>query len=178
MRSPPPRIWRRRASPFAAPMRSWAPPSASAWRRSASCSNSLSPSCNRWRLNLRKTSSLPCSSMQFSTFTTFLEARPVVTSRPHSSQRRSAYLRGKDTSMLVRKAILPDVPQIHKLIAAYSPDGTLLPRSFPELCENVRDFIVVEDRNRIIGCGALHLYGHHLTEIRSIAVLPRAKGKG
>jgi amino-acid N-acetyltransferase len=80
--------------------------------------------------------------------------------------------------MLVRKAILPDVPQIHKLIAAYSPDGTLLPRSFPELCENVRDFIVVEDRNRIIGCGALHLYGQHLTEIRSIAVLPRAKGKG
>jgi amino-acid N-acetyltransferase len=80
--------------------------------------------------------------------------------------------------MLVRKAILPDVPQIHELIANYSPDNTLLARSFAELCENVRDFTVVEYEGRIIGCGALHLYGTHLTEVRSIAVWPEAKGLG
>ena len=64
--------------------------------------------------------------------------------------------------MRTRKAILPDAENIHKLIGAYSGDGTLLPRSLPEICENVRDFVVLEDDDgRIIGCGALHLYGTH-----------------
>ena len=80
--------------------------------------------------------------------------------------------------MLTRRAILPDVEQIHKLIGEYSPDGTLLPRTLAELSENVRDFVVVENENEIIGCGALHFYGRHLTEIRSIAVHPTHKGKG
>src|SRR3984893_3467577 len=71
-------------------------------------------------------------------------------------------------SMRTRKAILPDAQQIHELISAYSGDGTLLLRTLPEICENVRDFVVLEDERRIIGCGALHLYGTHLAEIRSI----------
>src|ERR1700752_4245676 len=81
-------------------------------------------------------------------------------------------------SIPTRKAILPDAQHIHELIAAYSGDGTLLPRTLPEICENVRDFVVLEDDGRIIGCGALHLYGTHLAEIRSITVAPWAQGKG
>ncbi len=80
--------------------------------------------------------------------------------------------------MHTRKAILPDAQQIHDLISAYSGDGTLLPRTLPEICENVRDFVVLEDDNHIIGCGALHLYGTHLAEIRSITVAPWAQGRG
>jgi len=80
--------------------------------------------------------------------------------------------------MRTRRAVLPDVEQIHALIAQYSPDGTLLPRSLAELSENVRDFVVVEEEGEIISCGALHFYGRHLTEIRSIAVSPKHKGKG
>ena len=80
--------------------------------------------------------------------------------------------------MRTRKAILPDAQDIHDLIAGYSGDGTLLPRTLPEICENVRDFVVLEDGGKIIGCGALHLYGTHLAEIRSITVAPRAQGKG
>ncbi len=72
--------------------------------------------------------------------------------------------------MRTRKAILPDAQQIHDLISAYSGDGTLLPRTLAEICENVRDFVVLENEGRIIGCGALHLYGTHLAEIRSITV--------
>ncbi len=77
--------------------------------------------------------------------------------------------------MLTREAILPDAEHIFHLISNYSGDGTLLPRSLPEICENVRDFIVLERRSEagnteIIGCGALHLYGVHLAEIRSITV--------
>src|ERR1700686_3202403 len=80
--------------------------------------------------------------------------------------------------MRTRKAILPDAQQIHQLIAGYSGDGTLLPRTLPEISENVRDFVVLEDKGRIIGCGALHLYGTHLAEIRSITVGPTAQGHG
>ena len=80
--------------------------------------------------------------------------------------------------MRTRKAILPDAKHIHELISAYSSDGTLLPRTLAEICENVRDFVVLENEGRIIGCGALHLYGTHLAEIRSITVGPRAQGHG
>jgi len=77
-----------------------------------------------------------------------------------------------------RNAILPDVERIHSIIAPYAEKGTLLPRTLAELSENVRDFVVVEDDGQVIGCGALHLYGMHLAEIRSIAVTPKAKGLG
>jgi amino-acid N-acetyltransferase len=73
--------------------------------------------------------------------------------------------------MHTRNAVLPDATAIEKLIAAHSADGTLLPRTFAEICENIRDFVVVVDHfGDIVGCGALHLYGMHLAEIRSITV--------
>ena len=77
-----------------------------------------------------------------------------------------------------RKAILPDVERIHAIIRPYSEIGTLLPRTTAELCENVRDFVVLEHDRSIIGCGALHLYGAHLAEIRSITVDPRSQSNG
>jgi amino-acid N-acetyltransferase len=77
-----------------------------------------------------------------------------------------------------RNAVLPDVDHIHAIIQPYADAGTLLPRSIAELCENVRDFVVAEEDGRVVGCGALHLYGTHLAEIRSIAVMPGSKGRG
>jgi amino-acid N-acetyltransferase len=77
-----------------------------------------------------------------------------------------------------RHAVLPDVEPIHAIIQPYADAGTLLPRSRAELAENIRDFVVAEDGGRIVGCGALHLYGTHLAEIRSIAVAPQSKGRG
>lgn len=79
--------------------------------------------------------------------------------------------------MLTRKALLPDAPSIFRLIQQYTGDGTLLPRSLQEICENVRDFIVVEDHGRVIACAALHIYGIGLAEVRSVAVDKRAQGK-
>lgn len=81
--------------------------------------------------------------------------------------------------MQVRKARLPDADAIHGLIQSLSYDGTLLPRSPAEIYENVRDFTVAEnDNGEFLGCGALHLYGPHLAEIRSIAVNETAKKQG
>lgn len=80
--------------------------------------------------------------------------------------------------MYARSATLPDAFAIEQLIQVHVADGTLLPRSLAEICENIRDFIVVEDQGEIIGCGALHLYGMHLAEIRSITVTAKANGRG
>src|SRR5580698_831224 len=81
--------------------------------------------------------------------------------------------------MLVRKALLPDATKVYDLVNSLSGDGTLLKRAFAEICENVRDFTVAESPEQVfLGCGALHLYGPHLAEVRSIVVRPEAKGKG
>jgi amino-acid N-acetyltransferase len=84
----------------------------------------------------------------------------------------------------VRKAKLPDAINIFDLVNSLSGDGTLLRRSYAEICENVRDFAVAESPASgetggvFLGCGALHLYGPHLAEVRSIVVKPEAKGQG
>lgn len=79
----------------------------------------------------------------------------------------------------VRQAKLQDAVNIFELVNSLSGDGTLLRRSYAEICENVRDFAVAESENGIfLGCGALHLYGPHLAEVRSIVVKPEAKGQG
>ena len=80
--------------------------------------------------------------------------------------------------MRTREAILPDAERIHQLISVHFEAGTLLPRPLPEICENIRDFRVAEDQGRIVGCGALHLYGLHLAEVRSIAVDPLYQKRG
>jgi amino-acid N-acetyltransferase len=80
--------------------------------------------------------------------------------------------------MQARNATLPDAFAVEQLIQVHVVDGTLLPRSLAEICENIRDFVVIENEGEIVGCGALHLYGMHLAEIRSITVADGAKGKG
>ena len=79
----------------------------------------------------------------------------------------------------VRMAKLQDATRIFELVNSLSHDGTLLRRSYAEICENVRDFWVAEgEGGAFLGCGALHLYGPHLSEVRSIVVRPEAKGRG
>ena len=83
----------------------------------------------------------------------------------------------------VHKAHLQDARNIFDLVNSLSGDGTLLRRSYAEICENIRDFTVAETTNgdgetEFLGCGALHLYGPHLAEVRSIVMRPEAKGQG
>ena len=83
----------------------------------------------------------------------------------------------------VHKARIQDALEIFNLVNSLSADGTLLRRSYAEICENVRDFTVAhivepDGTTEFLGCGALHLYGPHLAEVRSIVVKPEAKGLG
>jgi amino-acid N-acetyltransferase len=79
----------------------------------------------------------------------------------------------------IHKARLQDARNIFDLVNSLSGDGTLLQRSYAEICENIRDFTVAETSDgEFLGCGALHLYGPHLAEVRSIVMKPEAKGQG
>lgn len=91
----------------------------------------------------------------------------------------TASTRARVGGAVTRKAKLPDAVNIFELVNSLSGDGTLLRRSYAEICENVRDFTVAESESGVfLGCGALHLYGPHLAEVRSIVVKPEAKGQG
>jgi amino-acid N-acetyltransferase len=86
----------------------------------------------------------------------------------------------------VHQARLQDARNIFDLVNSLSGDGTLLRRSYAEICENIRDFTVAsrpdpEDpagEPEFLGCGALHLYGPHLAEVRSIVVREDRRGLG
>jgi amino-acid N-acetyltransferase len=61
----------------------------------------------------------------------------------------------------------------------FSHDGNLLHRAYAEICQNIRGFTVVEsDANEFLGCAALHVYGSHLAEIRSIVVRSAIRRNG
>jgi amino-acid N-acetyltransferase len=54
----------------------------------------------------------------------------------------------------------------------------MLPRSFNEIFEHIRDFYVCTDDDEIIATAALHILWEDLAEIRSIAVSASRQGKG
>ncbi|MCC6363914.1 MAG: N-acetyltransferase [Bryobacterales bacterium] len=70
----------------------------------------------------------------------------------------------------VRKASMPDIPSLLRLINSFAVRGIMLPRTEFEMAENVRDFTVVVEGDRLIACGALHFYTASSAEIRSLAV--------
>jgi amino-acid N-acetyltransferase len=98
-----------------------------------------------------------------------------------SSLREDAFEETADHSGLplaVRKAVMHDIPPILDLINGYAAQGVMLPRTEFEMSEAIRDFTVVTQGNRLLGCGALHFYSPTLAEIRSLAVARQAKTKG
>ena len=84
--------------------------------------------------------------------------------------------------MRTRTASIGDAAAVHRVIAHYAGEGLLLPRTEGEIREHIDHFLVlVEKRNeeeKVLGCLALDPYGPDLSEIRSLAVAPEARGQG
>jgi amino-acid N-acetyltransferase len=78
----------------------------------------------------------------------------------------------------VRKASMRDIRNMLALINSYAADGIMLPRTEFEMSENIRDFSVAYDGDKLVGCGALHFYSPYSAEVRSLAVLPETKRHG
>ena len=87
--------------------------------------------------------------------------------------------------ILVRRASLADVEQMHALINRFAGQGWMLAKSRHNLYQNVRDFYVAEKRvdpdcgsTEFAGCAALHVLWVDLGEIRSLAVEERFQKNG
>jgi len=78
----------------------------------------------------------------------------------------------------VEKARISDVPQIHQLINYFADKGEMLPRPLSELYENIRDYFVVRQGERMIACVALHISWSDLAEVKSLAVAEDSQEQG
>jgi len=78
----------------------------------------------------------------------------------------------------IRNAKLRDASSIASLIAYYSSNNLLLPRTAESVIEGIRNFIVADAGGEIIGCCAIAFFTEELAEIRSVAVDEKYRGKG
>ncbi len=78
----------------------------------------------------------------------------------------------------VEKGKIKDVPQMHRLINSFADKGEMLARSLSEIYENIRDYFVVRQGERVIACVALHVSWSDLAEIKSLAVAEDSQQRG
>ena len=82
------------------------------------------------------------------------------------------------SGMEVRPAQMADVPALHRLITHHAERGRMLFRSYAELYEHLRDFLVAVDDDQVVGCCAVELVWRDLAEIKSLAVDETRRGNG
>jgi amino-acid N-acetyltransferase len=64
----------------------------------------------------------------------------------------------------VEKAKISDATEMHKLINYFADKGEMLARPLSEIYENIRDYFVVRENERVIACAALHVSWVDLAE--------------
>jgi len=80
--------------------------------------------------------------------------------------------------MKIRKAKIKDVKHMHDLINEYAQKREMLGRPLSELYENVQEFVVAEEKGKIVGCGALHISWEDLAEVKALAIDEKYQRKG
>jgi amino-acid N-acetyltransferase len=80
--------------------------------------------------------------------------------------------------MNIRPARVTDVKEIHKLVEYHANNKEMLHRSLSAIYENIQEFVVLEDEDKIVGCGALYVSWENLAEIKALAVSDKYKGQG
>ncbi len=84
----------------------------------------------------------------------------------------------KGTRLAVVKARIEDVPKMHQLVNNFADKGLMLARPLSEMYENIRDYFVIRQNDRVIGCTALHICWTDLAEIKSLAVAEENQKQG
>ncbi|MDD5066236.1 MAG: GNAT family N-acetyltransferase, partial [bacterium] len=80
---------------------------------------------------------------------------------------------------MIIKASIKDAKSIYRLISSFARKGIMLSRSLNYIYENIRDFWVYKENNRLLGCCSLHVIGwNNLAEIKSLSVHPSAQKHG
>jgi len=80
--------------------------------------------------------------------------------------------------MTLVKPKLGDISKIQNLLRSFVEEGIILKRDDDEIATNIRSYIAIEDKNKFIAIGALHIYSKELGEIRSLAVDKKYQKRG
>ena len=83
-----------------------------------------------------------------------------------------------EVGIKVDRAKVWDAAAMHQLINWFAGQGEMLPRALSEIYEEIRDFFVARDGDKVIACTALHVNWLDLAEIRSLAVDERSQNQG
>jgi amino-acid N-acetyltransferase len=78
----------------------------------------------------------------------------------------------------IEKARVNDATQMHKLINYFAKKDEMLARPLSEIYENIRDYFVVREGERLIACVALHVVWSDLAEVKSLAVAEDSQEQG
>ncbi|MDO8282759.1 MAG: N-acetyltransferase [Thermodesulfovibrionia bacterium] len=80
--------------------------------------------------------------------------------------------------MNINKATIKDVRGMQSLINNFAKKDLMLPRSLNEIYENIRDFYVCVEDDRVIAVSALHVLWEDIAEIKSLVVANEYQGQG
>ncbi len=80
--------------------------------------------------------------------------------------------------MNVEKAKIGDATQMQQLVNYFADRGEMLARPLSEIYENIRDYFVVKQGERVIACASLHVNWSDLAEIKSVAVAEDSQRQG
>ncbi len=79
---------------------------------------------------------------------------------------------------MIREAKPSDVDEIYKLMKPYMATGDLLPRTKDDILDHIRNFLVYESDNNVVGCVAIKFYSKEMAELRSLVVAKEFQNKG
>lgn len=79
----------------------------------------------------------------------------------------------------VRRASRADAGQISELVAPYSAEGLMLPRTAEQIVACIDNYVVATDRaGHVLACAALEEYSPSLAEVSCVAVAASEHGRG
>jgi amino-acid N-acetyltransferase len=78
----------------------------------------------------------------------------------------------------IEKARISDAPRMHQLINYFADKGEMLHRPLSEIYENIRDYFVVRQDEKVVACVALHVAWEDLAEVKSMAVQEEWQERG
>ncbi len=90
----------------------------------------------------------------------------------------SEFVQGRESAPFLRPAYISDAEGIREMVNRYAAQGLMLPRSLSSIYERIRDFRVIVEQGKVLGCAALQVCWEDLAEIRTLAVARDLRGKG
>ncbi|MDM8529856.1 N-acetyltransferase [Anaerolineales bacterium HSG25] len=80
--------------------------------------------------------------------------------------------------MTVRQAQLTDVHRMIPLLDEYTRQAEILPRTQDDIYRTIREWVICEEEDEIIGMGSLLIMWQDLAEVRSLVVNSNHQGRG